>query len=745
MTGDDPLAEPSGSIETGSAWRIDRRRFLQVAGATGLAAFAGSVALPRDSRATSVAEAVGGATVGIGATVEQLAQALEYDPDAIFRFVADKIRYEPYAGVLRGATGTLWAGSGNSADQALLLAALLDEALVPHRFVSGPITDATAGTLLAASQIDVAAVHAEAQASLLGGILDTSILPSPNPSPDASAQAFLSQAEATREAFMATATAQLQDGIDTITLALGSAGITVAGAAPALPQRERDQHVWLQLGSGPEWIDLDATMPGSQGGQTVAQAGVPMVALPDDARHRIEFDVIAETVVSGKLQQDVIFQHTEFADSLVGVPVAYFNAKPEGLKGLGVSLAGTLTGSVQYLPVLIVGDSSTGGKTPITFSTQGGANSAFGTPGDFEGETTAQWLQVSVFSPDKPAAVAKRTIFDRVGEDVRASGSFSPASLTEVTLTDLDAGATREYVPCVTLHVFAVLGGPVSGGVVVQPPATDDPIADVARFGAFYHFIRAGLAAEVGAPHGVRAFSDAPTIVSYTFVPGAPAAAGDFNIAAALDIWHRSFGLASVPGTPQNATPGVVAGVLSHVAERLTMGEGLPVDPAAPPSPPLSVGRIFDEAKRQGIAAKALQGAGAEAGLAYPAAALIRLGDELRAGYTAVLPERPVDVDGGAHVGWWLVDPATGRTLDELEDGRGGIVEYFELNAALLTEALKIVLRRLFACVAKYAIYAALLIEFSNQNLLPTSVAVAMNAVGIAGSSVSTYSAFACA
>lgn len=353
---------------------------------------------------------------------------------------------------------------------------------------------------------------------------------------------------------------------------------------------------------------------------------------------------------------------------------------------------------------------------------------------------------MSVFSPDAPAAVARRTIFDRVGEDIRAAGTFNPAALTEVTLTDLDPQATSEYVPCVTLHVFATLGGPVSGGFVVQPPATDDPIADVARFGAFYHFIRAGLAAEVATSHGVRAFSDAPTIVSYTFVPGVPAAPGDLKVGAALDIWHRSSGVAPVPGSAGRATPGIVAGVLSHVAERLTMGEGLPVDPAAPPSPPLSVGRIFEAARQQGIPTKALQGAGAEAGLAYPAAALIRLGDALQAGSAAVVPERPVEIDGGTHVGWWLVDPATGRTLDELEDGRGAsIVEYFELNAALLTEALKIVLRRLFACVAKYAVFAAFLTDFSNQNLLPTSVAVAMNAVGIAASSISAYSAFACA
>ena len=64
---------------------------------------------PRSSRAAS-------------ADVDDLANGLEFDLERIFRFVADEIRYEPYAGLLRGAEGTLTARAGNSADQAALLA-----------------------------------------------------------------------------------------------------------------------------------------------------------------------------------------------------------------------------------------------------------------------------------------------------------------------------------------------------------------------------------------------------------------------------------------------------------------------------------------------------------------------------------------------------------------------------------------------------------------------------------------------
>ncbi|MFV2062477.1 MAG: hypothetical protein ACC726_03065, partial [Chloroflexota bacterium] len=74
--------------------------------------------------------------------IEALAEALEFDPMAAFRFVRDHIRYEPYRGVLRGAEGTLAARAGNSLDRSLLLAALLDEMLVDYEFAFARLDEA---------------------------------------------------------------------------------------------------------------------------------------------------------------------------------------------------------------------------------------------------------------------------------------------------------------------------------------------------------------------------------------------------------------------------------------------------------------------------------------------------------------------------------------------------------------------------------------------------------------------------
>jgi probable HAF family extracellular repeat protein len=53
------------------------------------------------------------------------ATALNKDPNLIYPFVRDQIKFEAYPGGLRGARGTLWAMAGNTLDKAILLSALL--------------------------------------------------------------------------------------------------------------------------------------------------------------------------------------------------------------------------------------------------------------------------------------------------------------------------------------------------------------------------------------------------------------------------------------------------------------------------------------------------------------------------------------------------------------------------------------------------------------------------------------------
>ena len=108
-----------GTLHRGSLV-LDRRRFLQLAAATGLAVAATSAA-----QGAASGQSAAPSMAPTSDPIADLATSLGHDPEAIFRFVQDEVRYEPYAGLLRGATATLLGRAGNSVDQAALLAELL--------------------------------------------------------------------------------------------------------------------------------------------------------------------------------------------------------------------------------------------------------------------------------------------------------------------------------------------------------------------------------------------------------------------------------------------------------------------------------------------------------------------------------------------------------------------------------------------------------------------------------------------
>ncbi|KAF0220886.1 MAG: hypothetical protein FD174_883 [Geobacteraceae bacterium] len=75
----------------------------------------------------------------IPAEITELAQSLQWNPVLIYEWVKNNVRTEWYWGVMKGAEETLQQKSGNDADQAALLTALLRASGFPTRFVKGTI------------------------------------------------------------------------------------------------------------------------------------------------------------------------------------------------------------------------------------------------------------------------------------------------------------------------------------------------------------------------------------------------------------------------------------------------------------------------------------------------------------------------------------------------------------------------------------------------------------------------------
>jgi hypothetical protein len=81
--------------------------------------------------------------------LNDLAFAIDFEYDRALTLVRDRVRFEPYVGVLRGVEGTLATGRGNAWDQALLLASLLKTLGAEAQVVSAPLDPIAAEQLLA--------------------------------------------------------------------------------------------------------------------------------------------------------------------------------------------------------------------------------------------------------------------------------------------------------------------------------------------------------------------------------------------------------------------------------------------------------------------------------------------------------------------------------------------------------------------------------------------------------------------
>ncbi|MET0773826.1 MAG: hypothetical protein ABWZ82_12130 [Candidatus Limnocylindrales bacterium] len=651
--------------ETGYIYRVttvamDRRTFLR---ATGLS-LAG---------VASAGWAAGGLAPGAGATaaqatavaIDELAASLDYDQERIFRFVADEIAYEPYAGILRGPHATLTGRAGSAADKAVLLAELLHASLLTTRFVVGMLDDAAADGL-ARTTADPAAVRRRREMALAGGARSTSDAPL---APEV--RAIVDRLPEIDAAVTSWAATTLDTSATTIVSALAGAGITVPAAPGPLPLLERSHHVWVQVRFGSDWLDLDSTLPGTEpGGRLATQDAEPTTTPPDDLRHRIDIDVVVERIRGDALEREVVIEHTLFADEVTDAPIAFGHARPEGLKALGGGLAQLLDGGVRYQAVLQAGETSYIATSSVLVSGGGGGVFDIGETASRDGEATAEWLDITITAPGGRTRSIQRVVFDRIGDAVRQAGTIDLASVPAVELPRLGPAAAPEYPPLCAVYFISIATG-LSRRPTVPAGMSGEEARVAAALGipaAMHHVTRDTTNAVLTLDRGVAVHLDAPNLTMHSYIPVVDGD-GSVRVRESLDLLHRSFGVLPVAGIAPVAPPGILAGVASHVAERLRMGEGLPADLAMRPAP-IGPGAIVERAITDGTGLIVIR-ADVPQDASYPAAIVARLQGVLAEGWVAVGPRRPVMVDGEARLGWWLVDPVTGATVDMADDGRG--------------------------------------------------------------------------
>jgi hypothetical protein len=681
--------EPRTRATFGS--RLNRRQMLQALGLGGAAAvgFGATSLMPIRGVAARQDLTVAPPTEEATATpppslptVGDKAAALQYDLERIFRFVADEVRYEAYAGVLRGAKGALWGLAANSADQTLLLAALLDASLVQTRFVVGELDEPTAAKLLDAMRLDEQTAVLDATRAHVAALPDAG---TDELTPEV--QAALDRLTAAHKQLTAAAEQRLTDGLDVISGALDSISLTLPDAPFALTDLEQRRHVWLQYADGPHWIDLDPSVPDAEPGKAYATATETLEELPADWFHAVRFRVSVEESSGETVAPRELLRHEVLSQDLVGTPIAFAHVPPDAFEGAGLAIVEAITGTATLYPSLLIGPNVVVDQ-PIRVGSTGGMVDVLGET-TTDGDALAEWLEFDILAPGAEPVTVSRTLFDRVGAEKRAAGEVAVADVPEAELVDLaEVGPT--YPPLLGLTLLSVTGGRVPAALAIgQDSAGEDLIAHLAHLGLGYQFLLDTLGAAAVVPRGARLYPNAPNILALT-VAVTDAEGGDPDLALGADLVHRAFAFAPVADRPLAAPAGMLAGVVSHVAERALLDPSWAVDLGGTSLPiaDRSVGRVFEEAARQGIAILTIRPEDASGG-ARPAdltpEADLLLDQALDAGWIVIVPERPVDLDGTPAIGWWLVDPATGAVRDQFETGQETtLVEYAERVATFL-------------------------------------------------------------
>jgi hypothetical protein len=601
------------------------------------------------------------------------------DAETITREVHDRIRFEPYRGVLRGASGTLAGGAGNAADQAVLLATLLGDAGYQVEIRRVSLDDARAAQVL--DQVR-AAEAPEPPAPDVGAIL-----------PSFGPEEVASLAE------------RAQDILDDLAAEAGAVEARLverAGfgevAGPDLLGVARD-YLWVayRLSSDADWSDahpvFGTTPPTFEG---LAAEETFEDAIPTELQHRVRLQAFVERKLGDELEVMPIMAPWERPTAnLNGVP-STFAIMSDALEDVDdPSDAAALADATGFLFPTFGGrladgamgfdldgnvappDAAASSMAGVFQAVGGAVSDAAGMLGGLGGDEepqaaqalTGAWLEVTVVAPGGSERVHRRTILDRIGAERRAAGEVDP----DPSSSEADAIAAL-----VGAHTVIVDGARFAEAYVVDRSvaaveASADYLRDVVE--AIVEGRRppavdpsAAAGEEVLAPlQLLQLFDAAPTPagrVGYRPAPGVVILSqrGDGSHAQVDIVANPRWTLAlGEDGPTIDRRTSLAAGVWETRVETVPLAQrGTPRSPAFEAAASGSLRLLVDEGDLSGVTG-------------LDAAARAAVGDDLARGYRVLLP----DDASLAEAGWWRIDPATGETLGRGGDGRGqAFVEY---------------------------------------------------------------------
>jgi len=621
--------------------------------------------------------------VSYGPTVASKAAELGYDLDRLVRFVSEEIRYEPYAGALRGAEATLRGLAGNSVDQALLLSALLTEAQITWRFASGTLDEPAANALLDRANAGIARVDEDWGKAVAASLVPTgspgSATPVAGDRPASGPDEALVADIAARATFAATDGEQRFTSLaGQIAKALDDARIAIAPAsATVLPELEWTRHFWVQVADGPRWTSVAPTLPTAA---TLPDPAETFETVPDDLIHMVSIRLSVETLAGTSLDATDVATAQMTAVQASRAPIEIGVAPPQAMAAAGIAINEALAGSSALVPYLAASDAILqAAASPIPFTIGGGALDVLGaataTPECCQdGELVALSYAVDLTSPGAEPVTIQRYLLDRLAPAARATlaEGLDPAAIAPLNLVTLSDGTT---IPAdLTAATFlTVITGDIPATYGLFAPSADPAMKGIGLVGAS----QAGLAASSIRQRLLAASTFAIVAAPHLAAFSVGSVDGDEQADLLMRgdlLRQQRMALAGTGGIPVDGLhPLIVAGIANQVAEDTVLD---PVflygDAQAPVVAGQSVGKVFAAAEAQGIGILALSNTTAgsvPSGIADAVGVSIQ--EAIDGGKVVVIPERAPDMAGDAAIGWWEIDPVTGDTRDVYANGKG--------------------------------------------------------------------------
>ena len=624
--------------------------------------------------------------------VDQKSAELGPDVNRLFAFVRDNIHQQIYAGVLRGARGTLTGRAGNAWDKAVLLAALLRHHGREVRFARGRLTPDRA-------------------VALVLKMFDQARQPAAVPTTD-----LPESVVARSRVLLARIESRWRTAQADVMAALGRAGVTLGQNPPvadAMLSEEAADHAWVEYRDGDRWVPLDPSAA-SQPGETIAAATETFVEIPDALQHRVMFRVKVEERRNQALSERDAFIWPTTAAALSGANVLLVHLIGQTLLGKWRARPTLFVDQQGYTAMSFTEAGLETGKGPRALVAEasrqvqgvGRLNELFGgaptPPPPTSGELTAVWLDVEFTDPSGRSETVRRDILDRIGPVARAQGTAAVAPLAPLTITSDVPVAFAGFYAC------AITAGPLDPRLPIERlassfPALDDALAlqKVAQTAGSalppeeqtrLKRVIDGLPAVLeGAARGIHVLSQrfarrlqagSSTLLFYEATPRLAIVSLDAGTSTlTVDLRRNALRVVGrgVPGQ-EVVRANLARGVLDGVIEDAIVAQALA---GVPKAVPVSTVEILDQARTNGIRVVAVRGAGGIGALRVPDAARARVSAALER-RVVVAPGRAPSATGASRFAWWQVDAETGDTIGVLDSGlQGALAPDFPEAAAL--------------------------------------------------------------